>query len=71
MPHTSRIWIILIVVASTLNLAILVRNISVPARAAIGGMDARTLMADPDFTNAVKSIVGGCRVNLDVAKISC
>jgi len=34
-------------------------------------MSYQDLMRDPDFTNAVKSIVQDCQVNVDIAKVRC
>ena len=71
MPRPSRLSIALTLLATTFNLAILAMNLSVPSRAAVSGMDHKALIADLDFTQAVKSIIRGCRVNIGLAKISC
>jgi hypothetical protein len=34
-------------------------------------MSYEDLLRDPDFTRAVKSIAEQCRVNVDLAKLSC
>jgi hypothetical protein len=51
---------------TALNVGVLVIGISVPSKAANGG-----LVNDPDFARAVKSIVEKCAVNVDIAKIKC
>jgi hypothetical protein len=53
------------------NLGVLLINASPPSRAAVAGMNARQLVKDPDFTRAVKTVVERCKVNLDLAKLSC
>jgi hypothetical protein len=52
-------------------IATLVANLSQPSRAAVSGMSYQELMQDPDFTRAVKTVVQDCRVNVDIAKLSC
>ena|SRR3981081_4250866 len=56
---------------SALNVIALAVNVSLPSRAAVGGMSYQDLMRDPDFTRAVKSIAQECKVNVDVAKLTC
>jgi hypothetical protein len=56
---------------SALNVIALAVNVSLPSRAAVGGMSYQDLMRDPDFTRAVKSIAQECKVNVDVAKLAC
>jgi hypothetical protein len=34
-------------------------------------MDYKQLASDKDFAGAVKSVVEGCRVNVDLAKLAC
>jgi hypothetical protein len=50
-----------------------VLNAIAPAinRAAVGGMSYEDLMRDQDFTRAVKSIAQECRVNVDIAELTC
>ena len=54
-----------------LNAIALIINLSQPSQAAVGGMSYQKLVHDPDFTRAVKSIVQGCSVNVDIAKVVC
>jgi hypothetical protein len=56
---------------SALNIIALAVNVSLPSRAAVGGMSYQDLMRDPDFTRAVKSIAQEWKVNVDVAKLTC
>jgi hypothetical protein len=56
---------------SALNVIAFAVNVSLPSRAAVGGMDYQDLMRDPDFTRAVKSIAQECKVNVDIAKLTC
>jgi hypothetical protein len=56
---------------SALNVIALAVNVSLPSRAAVGGMGYQDLMRDPDFTRAVKSIAQECKVNVDIAKLTC
>jgi hypothetical protein len=62
---------IALVLLSAFNAIVLAINISLPTRAAVGGMNYESLVADPDFTRAVQSIVQKCRVNEDMATIKC
>jgi hypothetical protein len=55
---------------SALNVIALAINVSLPSKAAVGGMSSQDLMRDPDFTRAVKSIAQECAVNIDVAKLN-
>lgn len=61
----------LLCLLSGLNAIVLIVNLSQPSRAAVGGMSYQELARDPDFTSAVKSIVQGCNVNVDIAKVVC
>jgi len=61
----------LLCLLSGLNAVALFVNLSWPSRAAVGGMSYQDLMRDPDFTDAVKSIAQECKVNVDIAKLSC
>ena len=56
---------------SALNVIALAINVSLPSKAAVGGMSYEDLMRDPDFTRAVKSIAQECKVNVGVAKLLC
>jgi hypothetical protein len=61
----------LILVATALNVSILIFNFTLPSRAAVAGMDYRALMTDSDFKRAVESVVQACRVNADLGKVQC
>jgi hypothetical protein len=54
-----------------LNLVVMGLDFSSPSRAAIAGLNAKRLEADPDFVRAVHAIVERCRVNVDVARVEC
>jgi hypothetical protein len=54
-----------------LNIVAFAINVSLPTRAAVGGMTYQDLVGDPDFTRAVQSVVQKCRVNVDIARIDC
>ena len=62
---------IILVMLSALNAIALATNISLPTRAAVGGMSYQNLVDDPDFTRAVQFIVQKCRVNVDIATVVC
>jgi hypothetical protein len=49
--------LVLILVATALNISILIFNLSLPSRAAVAGMDYQALMSDSDFKQAVQSVV--------------
>jgi len=68
MPRKAVIILSLITV---LNVTALVMNITLPTRAAVGGMSYEDLMRDPDFTRAVTSVAEQCRVNVDIARLEC
>ena len=61
----------MLILVSALNVIALAINVSLPSKAAVGGMSYEDLMRDPDFTRAVKSIAQECKVNVDVAKLTC
>jgi hypothetical protein len=54
-----------------LNLVVMALDFSSPSRAAVAGMNARHLEADPDFVRAVHSVVEHCKVNVDLARVEC
>ena len=56
---------------SALNVIALAVNVSLPSRAATGGMSYQDLVRDPDFTRAVKAIAEQCKVNVDLATLKC
>ena len=67
----SRRAMMILVGLTALNAVALTINVSLPLRAAVGGKTYEDLVADPDFTRAVQSIVQKCRVNVDIAKVIC
>lgn len=62
---------IVLVMLGALNAIALAANISLPTRAAVGGMTYQNLVGDPDFTRAVQFIVQKCKVNVDIATVIC
>jgi hypothetical protein len=67
----TTIALALILVATALNISILIFNLSLPSRAAVAGMDYQALMSDADFKQAVQSIVQACSINVALAKVRC
>jgi len=68
----TRLLLMLLCLLSGLNAIALITNLSQPSRADVGGMPPyQTLVRDPDFTRAVKSIVQGCSVDVTLAKVVC
>jgi hypothetical protein len=65
------VWITLLCSLSAVNLVALAVNLSLPSRAAGKGASYQDLLRDPDFTRAVKTIAEQCKVNVDLAKLSC
>lgn len=63
--------ILLLSLMTILNVIVLAINISLPTRAAVGGMSYQDLIRDPDFTRAVKSVAEQCKVNVDIARVEC
>ena len=61
----------MLILVSALNVIALAINVSLPSKAAVGGMSYEDLMRDPDFTRAVKSIAQECNVNVGIAKLAC
>ena len=61
----------MLILVSALNVIALAINVSLPSKAAVGGMSYEDLMRDPDFTRAVKSIAQECKVNVGIAKLTC
>jgi hypothetical protein len=53
------------------NILALAVNFALPSHAAVAGMDHDKRARDPDFVRAVQSVVQGCRVNVDLAKLQC
>ena len=60
-----------LIVLTAINFTVLVMNVSPAARAAVAGAGYKELMSDADFTRAVKSVVEACRVNVDLARVTC
>jgi hypothetical protein len=63
--------LLLIYLATALNVGILIVNVSLPSEAAVAGLHYRELSRDPDFKRAVQIVVQACRLNLNVADIRC
>ena len=61
----------LVSLLTALNIAALIVNLSQPSRAVGAGMSYQDLLRDQEFTRAVKTVVQECRVNVDIAKLSC
>jgi len=53
------------------NVVALAINAAPPTRAAVAGMSYQKLVHDKDFVRAVKSVVQGCKVNVELAKLAC
>jgi hypothetical protein len=68
-PGVSVLAIILM--ATALNVSILIVNFTFPSRAAVAGMDYRALVTDSDFKRAVQAIVETCRANVELGKVQC
>jgi hypothetical protein len=67
----SRRATMILVGLTALNVIALAINVSLPTRAAVGGMSYQNLVDDPDFARGVQSIVQKCRVNVDIATVVC
>ncbi len=63
--------LVLILVATALNVSILALNLTLPSRAAVAGMDYQALVTDSDFKRAVQTIVETCRANVELGKVQC
>ena len=68
---SRKIAFVLLGLLTACNVVALVANMALPARAAVAGMTYQQLLKDRDFTHAVKSVVEACKVNVDLAKLSC
>lgn len=66
-----RVLMTMMLVLTGLNVLALSINLAQQSKSAPSGMTYQELMRDSDFTRAVKSIVGACAVNIDIAKIRC
>jgi hypothetical protein len=62
---------IILLVLTGINVIAVAINISSISRAAVAGLGVQELVSDADFAGAVKSIVEKCRVNVDLARVSC
>lgn len=72
MSGTMRVAFLLTAcLATALNMGILILNLSSSSMAAVAGMNYQSLSQDADFRRAVQSVVEGCKVNVDLAKITC
>jgi hypothetical protein len=69
--RATTVLMALLCLLAALNVVALIVNLSQPSRAAVGGMSYQDLVRDPDFTRAVKTIAQECKVNVDIAKLSC
>ena len=67
----ARMIMVLVCLATALNVGILIVNLSSSSVASVAGMDQQALTRDPDFVQAVQSIVQACSVNVDIAKVRC
>ena len=56
---------------TALNAAVLVLQLSATSKAAVAGMNAKSLSDDSDFKRAVQIVVEACRVNVDLGKVQC
>ena len=61
----------LLLVATALNATILLADLSLSSKAAVANMDYGALVKDAHFKKAVQSIVEGCSVNTNIARIRC
>jgi len=67
----SRKMMAVLAVLTALNAAMFIGNMSSAARAAWSGASTKELLHDANFTRAVKTIIGRCQVNIDLAKVLC
>jgi len=63
--------LVLVCLATTINVGILILNLSSKSVADVAGLDKKALTKDPDFVGAVRAIVEACSVNVDIAKVRC
>jgi hypothetical protein len=68
---SGRIVVAMLCLLSALNVIVFMIEISMPSRAAGGGLTYQDLIRDSDFTRAVKSIAESCTVNVDIGKLKC
>jgi hypothetical protein len=55
----------------SVHLAMQTVNLSRASQAAVAGLKAKELDADPDFVSAVKVIVDKCRLNVSLGSVKC
>jgi hypothetical protein len=67
----GRIVVVMLCLISALNLIAFAAAVSIPSRAAMGGLTYQELVRDSDFTRAVKTIAQLCAVNVDIGKLQC
>jgi hypothetical protein len=71
-PKMSRTVVaIVLCLLLAINIGMLALNLSRPSQAAVAGLKAKELDADPDFVIAVKAIVGKCTLNINLAALKC
>lgn len=68
---SRRVIMTILCVMCALNVITLAVNFSMPSRAAVGDVNYKELIREPDFTRAVKSIAEACAVNVNIAKLKC
>jgi hypothetical protein len=68
---SRRGFTIILLFLTAINVIVLAINVSPTAQAAVTRFGYRELLNDHDFRRAVKSIVEGCRVNVDVGRVEC
>lgn len=71
MSHKTITALAILGLLTALNVGILLFNTAQPSRAAVAGMKTQDLLKDADFTAAVKAIASKCKVNVDLAKLTC
>jgi len=64
-------FLVLFFATTAVNVAILLADLSLSSRAAVASMDYSALVKDAHFKKAVQSIVEGCSVNMNIARIRC
>ncbi len=71
MSRKTRTVLALLCALTIVNSGAALLNMAQPSRAAVAGMKAQDLESDRDFVAAVQAIASRCRVNVDLAKLSC
>jgi hypothetical protein len=62
---------VFVCLATVINVAVLVVNLSSSSVASVAGMDRSVLLNDSDFVQAVQAVVQSCRINADTETIKC